>query len=144
MKKRQGVEIIPLLIIPLPSPDFPSFIFLLVAPRRAGPLVLFRGCVFVFNPSALSVVEQHIAPDGAEGYSIEVFNAVGDTIAVTAVPASALTALGEDFPDMGRFRGAKAIKPTRRIPPSAKIPQKVSIMRIDTWFDTWLTPGHLV
>jgi hypothetical protein len=36
------------------------------------------------------------SPDGAEGYSIEVFNAVGDTIAVTAVPSSALEALPED------------------------------------------------
>ena len=77
-------------------------------------------------------MEQHIGPDGAEGYSIEVFNAFGDTIAVTAVPASALEAMGEDFSDTGRFRGAKAIKPTRRIPLSAKIPQKVSIMRTDT------------
>lgn len=41
-------------------------------------------------------VDHHIAPDGTEGYSIEVFNAVGDTIAVTAVPASALEALRED------------------------------------------------
>ena len=44
----------------------------------------------------VKVVEHHVAPDGAEGYSIEVFNAVGDTIAVTAVPASALEALRED------------------------------------------------
>lgn len=44
----------------------------------------------------VKLVEHHVAPDGAEGYSIEVFNAVGDTIAVTAVPASALEALRED------------------------------------------------
>ena len=44
----------------------------------------------------VKVVEHHVAPDGAEGYSIEVFNAVGDTIAVTTVPASALEALRED------------------------------------------------
>ena len=44
----------------------------------------------------VKLVEHHIAPDGTEGYSIEVFNAVGDTIAVTAVPASALEALRED------------------------------------------------
>ncbi len=68
-------------------------------------------------------------------YSIEVCNAVGDTIAVTAVPASALEAIGEDFPDTGRFRGAKAMKHTRCNPLSAKIPQKVSIMRIDTWLN---------
>jgi hypothetical protein len=40
-------------------------------------------------------VDHHVAPDGTEGYSIEVFNAVGDTIAVTAVPASFLEALRE-------------------------------------------------
>jgi hypothetical protein len=44
----------------------------------------------------VKLVEYHVAPDGTEGYSIEVFNAVGDTIAVTAVPASALEALRED------------------------------------------------
>jgi hypothetical protein len=44
----------------------------------------------------VKVVEHHAAPDGTEGYSIEVFNAVGDTIAVTTVPASALDALRED------------------------------------------------
>ena len=42
------------------------------------------------------LVEHHIAPDGTEGYSIEVFNAVGDTIAVIAVPASAIEALRKD------------------------------------------------
>jgi hypothetical protein len=41
-------------------------------------------------------VDHHVAPDATEGHSIEVFNAVGDTIAVTAVPASALEALRED------------------------------------------------
>ncbi len=44
----------------------------------------------------VKLVDHHIAPDGTEGYSIEVFNAVGDTIAVTTVPASALEALRED------------------------------------------------
>lgn len=38
----------------------------------------------------ITVVDHHVAPDDTEGYSIEVFNAVGDTIAVTAVPAAAL------------------------------------------------------
>jgi hypothetical protein len=38
-------------------------------------------------------VDHHVAPDGTEGYSIEVFNAVGDTIAVTA---TALEPLHED------------------------------------------------
>lgn len=41
-------------------------------------------------------VDHHIAPDGTEGYSIEVFNAVGDTLAVTAVPNTALEPLRED------------------------------------------------
>jgi len=44
----------------------------------------------------VKLVAHHVAPDGMEGYSIEVFNAVGDTIAVTAVPANALEALRED------------------------------------------------
>ena len=44
----------------------------------------------------VKLVERHTAPDGTEGYSIEVFNAVGDTIAVTAVPAPALEALRKD------------------------------------------------
>jgi hypothetical protein len=41
-------------------------------------------------------VDHHIARDGAEGYSIEVFNAMGETIAVTAVPVTALESLRED------------------------------------------------
>jgi hypothetical protein len=44
----------------------------------------------------VKLVEHHVAPDGSEGYSIEVFNALGDTIAVTAVPESALEPLRED------------------------------------------------
>ncbi|TKS57977.1 MAG: hypothetical protein EWM72_03333 [Nitrospira sp.] len=44
----------------------------------------------------VKLVDHHVAPDGTEGYSIEVFNAVGDTITVTAVPASALEALRKD------------------------------------------------
>jgi uncharacterized protein DUF4926 len=30
----------------------------------------------------VKLVDHHVAPDGTDGYSIEVFNAVGDTIAV--------------------------------------------------------------
>jgi hypothetical protein len=41
-------------------------------------------------------VDNHVAPDGTEGYTIEVFNALGDTIAVTVVPATALEPLRED------------------------------------------------
>jgi len=44
----------------------------------------------------VKLVDHHVAPDGTEGYSIEVFNAVGETIAITAVPISALEALRED------------------------------------------------
>lgn len=44
----------------------------------------------------VKVIDHHVAPDGEEGYSIEVFNAVGETIAVTTVPISALEALRED------------------------------------------------
>jgi hypothetical protein len=44
----------------------------------------------------VKLVDHHVAPNGTEGYSIEVFNALGDTIAVTAVPATALEALRED------------------------------------------------
>ncbi len=44
----------------------------------------------------VKLVDHHVAPDGTPGYSIEVFNAVGDTIAVTAVPATTLEALRDD------------------------------------------------
>jgi len=44
----------------------------------------------------VKLVERHVAPDGTEGYSAEVFNALGDTIAVITVPASALEPLRED------------------------------------------------
>ncbi len=44
----------------------------------------------------VKLVDHHVATDGTKGYSIEVFNAVGDTIAVTAVPATTLEALRED------------------------------------------------
>jgi len=44
----------------------------------------------------VKLVDHHVAPDGTEGYSIEVFNALGETIAVTSVPASALETLRQD------------------------------------------------
>ena len=44
----------------------------------------------------VKLVERHTALDGSQGYSIEVFNAVGETIAVTAVPETALETLRED------------------------------------------------
>jgi hypothetical protein len=42
------------------------------------------------------VIDHHVARDGEEGYSIEVFNATGDTIAVTAVSESHLEPLRSD------------------------------------------------
>ena len=44
----------------------------------------------------VKLVEHHVGRDGEEGYSAEVFNAVGDTLAVIAVPESALEPLRED------------------------------------------------
>lgn len=44
----------------------------------------------------VKLIDRHVAPDGTEGYSIEVFNALGDTIAVTSVPVSALEVLRQD------------------------------------------------
>ena len=40
-----------------------------------------------------TIVDCHAAPGGETGYSIEIFNAVGDTIAVTVVPESFLQEL---------------------------------------------------
>jgi hypothetical protein len=44
----------------------------------------------------VKLVDHHVAPDGAEGYSIEVFNAIGDTFAVTTVPETSLEPLRKD------------------------------------------------
>jgi hypothetical protein len=41
----------------------------------------------------VKIVDHHLSPNGENGYSIEVFNVVGDTIAITAVPESALESL---------------------------------------------------
>ncbi len=45
-----------------------------------------------------TVVDYHPSPEpgGEEGYSLEVFNALGDTIVVTVVPESAIEVLRED------------------------------------------------
>ena len=43
-----------------------------------------------------TVVDHHPAQAGEPGYSIEVFNAVGDTITVTVVPESFLQELTAD------------------------------------------------
>ena len=44
----------------------------------------------------VKLVDHHVAPDGTEGYSIEVFNALGETIAVTSVPVSVFEVLRQD------------------------------------------------
>jgi len=41
----------------------------------------------------VKVIDHHPVPGGEDGYSIEVFNTLGDTIAMTAVPESALESL---------------------------------------------------
>ena len=43
-----------------------------------------------------TVVEHHPASGGEDGYSLEVFNALGDTIAVVTVPESLLEPLTEN------------------------------------------------
>lgn len=43
-----------------------------------------------------TIIDSHPANGGEVGYSIEIFNAVGDTIAVTAVPESFLEQLTPD------------------------------------------------
>jgi Domain of unknown function (DUF4926) len=42
------------------------------------------------------LINDYLCPGGREGYSIEVCNAVGDTIAVTEVEEAALEPLGSD------------------------------------------------
>jgi hypothetical protein len=42
------------------------------------------------------LIDHHVGPDGKEGYSIEVFNAVGDTVAVTVVDEDAIEELKSD------------------------------------------------
>ena len=44
----------------------------------------------------VKLVEHHIAPDGEDGYSAEVFNALGETLTHITVPESALEPLLED------------------------------------------------
>jgi hypothetical protein len=47
-------------------------------------------------------------PGGEEGYALEVFNAVGETIAVVMVPASAVKPLAED-----EILHARPLSPTK-------------------------------
>ena len=43
-----------------------------------------------------TVVEHHPVADGEDGYSLEIFNALGDTIAVVTVPESAIELMSGD------------------------------------------------
>ena len=43
-----------------------------------------------------TVVEHHPVSNGEEGYSLELFNALGDTLAVITVPESTIEPLTED------------------------------------------------
>ncbi len=43
-----------------------------------------------------TIVEHHPIPFGEDGYSLEVFNALGDTVAVVTMPESAIESLSED------------------------------------------------
>lgn len=44
----------------------------------------------------VKVIDHHPVPGGEDGYSIEVFNALGHTLAVTSVPESAIEPLREN------------------------------------------------
>jgi len=44
----------------------------------------------------VKVIDYHAVPGGEDGYSIEVFNALGDTVAVTSVPESSIEPLQEN------------------------------------------------
>jgi hypothetical protein len=44
----------------------------------------------------VTIVDHHPVPDGEDGYSVEVFNALGDTIAVLTLPESAIAPLTEN------------------------------------------------
>ncbi len=43
-----------------------------------------------------TIVEHHELPGGEDGYSLEIFNAVGGTIAVVTLPESGIESLTED------------------------------------------------
>ncbi len=42
-----------------------------------------------------TIIEHHPVSDGEDGYSLELFNALGDTIAVITLPESAIEPLTE-------------------------------------------------
>jgi hypothetical protein len=43
-----------------------------------------------------TIVEQHPVSEGENGYTLEIFNAIGETIAVITVPESSVEALSKD------------------------------------------------
>lgn len=43
-----------------------------------------------------TVVEHHPVSDGEDGYSLEIFTVLGDTLSVITVPESAIESLTED------------------------------------------------
>jgi hypothetical protein len=43
-----------------------------------------------------TIVEKHPVADGENGYSLEIFNAIGDTMAIITVPESYIESLSED------------------------------------------------
>ena len=43
-----------------------------------------------------TIVEEHPITDGETGYTLEVFNALGDTVAVVTVPESAIATMTAD------------------------------------------------
>ncbi len=43
-----------------------------------------------------TIVEHHPVTDGEDGYSLEIFNLLGDTITVITVPESAIASLTEN------------------------------------------------
>lgn len=47
----------------------------------------------LWRDDIVKLVDNHVAPDGAEGYSVEFFNALGETADVACVPVRALRKL---------------------------------------------------
>jgi len=43
-----------------------------------------------------TIVEHHPVPDREDGYTLEVFNVLGDTIAIITLPESAISPLAEN------------------------------------------------
>ena len=59
----------------------------------------------------VKLVEHHVARDGEEGYSAEVFNALGETLTVITVPESALEPLREDEVCSARMQAPEGTQP---------------------------------